>query len=58
MYFLQLLSLAIAAAVLPVRASSCRPFPSSMIEFSAGFEQPGPPLIKAEYETSFIQHKW
>ncbi|CAI7647507.1 unnamed protein product [Penicillium crustosum] len=58
MYFLQILSLAIAAAVLPVGASNCRPFPSSMIEFSAGFEQPGPPLIKAEYKTSFIQHKW
>ncbi|KAK4914450.1 hypothetical protein LTR66_017152 [Elasticomyces elasticus] len=29
-----------------------------MIEFSSGFEQPSPPVIQAEYQTSFIQHKW
>ncbi|KAL4783379.1 hypothetical protein BJX76DRAFT_358021 [Aspergillus varians] len=58
MRFLQLLSVSLAAVVLPVRASSCRPFPSSMIEFSSEFKQPTPPMVKAEYETSFIQHKW
>ncbi|CAG7955668.1 unnamed protein product [Penicillium salamii] len=58
MRFLQLLFATIAASVLPVNASSCRPFPSSMIEFSSDFEQPTPPMIQAEYQTSFIQHKW
>ncbi|CAG8342212.1 unnamed protein product [Penicillium salamii] len=58
MRFLQLLFVTIGASALPVNASSCRPFPSSMIEFSSEFEQPTPPMIKAEYQTSFIQHKW
>ncbi|KAB8202989.1 hypothetical protein BDV34DRAFT_200142 [Aspergillus parasiticus] len=58
MHFFQLLAVSLAAGVLPVRASSCRPFPSSVIEFSYGFKQPDPPIIKAEFETSFIQHKW
>ncbi|CAI7606920.1 hypothetical protein N7533_003519 [Penicillium manginii] len=47
-----------AACILEVEASNCSPFPSSVIEFSSGFKQPDPPLIKAEYGTSFIQHKW
>jgi hypothetical protein len=29
-----------------------------MLEFSSGFEQPEPPLVKTEFKTSFIQHKW
>ncbi|KGO75675.1 hypothetical protein PITC_030270 [Penicillium italicum] len=29
-----------------------------MIEFSSEFKQPAPPLIKAEYKTNFLQHKW
>ncbi|GFF28316.1 hypothetical protein IFM51744_00519 [Aspergillus udagawae] len=58
MRFLELLSVSLAAGVLPVRASSCPPFPSSMIEFSSEFEQPDPPMVKAEYKTNFIQHKW
>ncbi|GIJ90092.1 hypothetical protein Asppvi_009042 [Aspergillus pseudoviridinutans] len=58
MRFLQLLSVSLAAGVLPVRASSCPPFPSSMVEFSSEFKQPDPPMVKAEYETNFIQHKW
>ncbi|CAI7585547.1 unnamed protein product [Penicillium bialowiezense] len=57
MHFLPLL-VTIAAGVLPVTASGCRPFPSSMIEFSSGFVQPSPPVIQAEFQTSFIQHKW
>lgn len=58
MRFLQLLAVSLAAGMLPVRASSCRPFPSSVIEFSYGFKQPDPPILKAEFEASFIQHKW
>ncbi|CAG7926613.1 unnamed protein product [Penicillium olsonii] len=58
MHFLQLLFVTAAAGMLPVRAASCPPFPSSMIEFSSGFEQPEAPLINAEFQTSFIQHKW
>ncbi|KAL2785627.1 hypothetical protein BJX66DRAFT_53578 [Aspergillus keveii] len=33
-------------------------FPSSVIEFSGNFQQPQPPLLKTEFQTSFIQHKW
>lgn len=58
MRFLQLFFISLAAGILPVSASSCRPFPSSMIEFSSEFKQPNPPVIKAEYEANFIQHKW
>jgi hypothetical protein len=58
MRFLQLFFISLAAGILPVSASSCRPFPSSVIEYSSGFEQPNPPMIKAEYEANFIQHKW
>ncbi|RAL17419.1 uncharacterized protein BO97DRAFT_380818 [Aspergillus homomorphus CBS 101889] len=58
MRFFQTFFVLLAAGTLPVRASSCRPFPSSMNEFSAGFQQPDPPIIKAEYQASFIQHKW
>lgn len=36
----------------------CPPFPLSVVEFSSGFHQPVPPLIKPEFNTSFIQHKW
>ena len=27
-------------------------------EFAAGFKQPHPPAIQAEFTTSFVQHKW
>ncbi|KAH7131747.1 hypothetical protein B0J13DRAFT_108154 [Dactylonectria estremocensis] len=37
---------------------TCAPFPSSMIEFSANFKQPQPPLVKPHFQASFIQHKW
>jgi hypothetical protein len=37
---------------------SCHTFPSSVIEFSGNFQQPQPPLLKTELQTSFIQHKW
>ncbi|KAL3490351.1 hypothetical protein BJX62DRAFT_252015 [Aspergillus germanicus] len=36
----------------------CHAFPSSVIEFSGTFQQPQPPLLKTEFQTSFIQHKW
>lgn len=29
-----------------------------MLEFSSSFQQPEPPLVKTEFQTSFIQHKW
>ncbi|EPS25087.1 hypothetical protein PDE_00018 [Penicillium oxalicum 114-2] len=29
-----------------------------MQEFTGGFEQPKPPMVKSEFQTSFIQHKW
>ncbi|KAJ5136310.1 hypothetical protein N7448_004864 [Penicillium atrosanguineum] len=58
MRFLQLLSVLLATGALAVRDPSCPPFPSSMVEFSSEFKQPDPPMIKAEYETNFIQHKW
>lgn len=48
----------IVACAFGTQASDCHPFPSSVIEFSSGFKQPEPPLLKAEYETNFIQHKW
>ncbi|POR31896.1 Uncharacterized protein TPAR_07907 [Tolypocladium paradoxum] len=46
-------SLAAAAATTP----ACPPFPSSMVEFSAAFAQPLPPLLEPEFNTSFVQHK-
>ncbi|KAJ5975089.1 hypothetical protein N7481_008796 [Penicillium waksmanii] len=58
MRFLHLLYASLATCILEVRASKCSPFPSSVVEFSFGFEQPEPPSIKAEYGTNFIQHKW
>ncbi|KAH8804372.1 hypothetical protein F5884DRAFT_753980 [Xylogone sp. PMI_703] len=53
----------LASVVLGVKADSqikpkCTPFPPSMIEYSAQFQEPQPPLIQSEFETSFIQHKW
>ncbi|KAH7184589.1 uncharacterized protein B0J16DRAFT_397943 [Fusarium flagelliforme] len=47
------ISFASAAAV-----PACPSFPPSMIEFSAGFEQPKPPIVKPEYKAHFVQHKW
>lgn len=58
MRFFHLIYASLAAYTLEVRASSCPPFPSSVVEFSSGFEQPEAPLIKSEYGTNFIQHKW
>lgn len=49
---------ATACAAGPPDESACKPFPSSMLEFSAQFEQPKPPSINPEFNTSFIQHKW
>ncbi|KAH8896732.1 hypothetical protein GQ53DRAFT_818998 [Thozetella sp. PMI_491] len=34
------------------------PFPPTMIEFSSQFQQPLPPVVKTEFNASFIQHKW
>ncbi|KAG9254269.1 uncharacterized protein F5Z01DRAFT_681361 [Emericellopsis atlantica] len=41
-----------------VAAGGCKTFPASMDEYSAGFKQPEPPLVKSEFTTSFVQHKW
>ncbi|KAJ4164438.1 hypothetical protein LMH87_006114 [Akanthomyces muscarius] len=51
-------SLVAVAAGMGATAPSCPPFPSSMVEFSASFKQPEPPLIQPEYRTNFVQHKW
>ncbi|RHZ43941.1 uncharacterized protein CDV56_102991 [Aspergillus thermomutatus] len=53
-----LLSLAMTAVSAKQTAKTCHTFPSSMEEYSAEFQQPNPPLIKNEFKTSFIQHKW
>ncbi|CAM1507636.1 Fc.00g072770.m01.CDS01 [Cosmosporella sp. VM-42] len=49
---------ATAPTALGSKASGCPKFPSSIVEFSAGFKQPEPPLIKSEFKTNFVQHKW
>ncbi|KAH8697087.1 hypothetical protein BGW36DRAFT_295922 [Talaromyces proteolyticus] len=38
--------------------AACTAFPSSVREFSSQFQQPEPPLVKNQFKTSFIQHKW
>ncbi|KAM0543856.1 hypothetical protein ACHAPJ_012093 [Fusarium lateritium] len=40
------------------QSSRCPSFPSSMQEFSAGFKQPEPPVVKPEFQAHFVQHKW
>jgi hypothetical protein len=53
-----LVSLGAAAASATPAQAKCPPFPASVAEFSAGFQQPSPPLIQSEFNTSFVQHKW
>ncbi|KAL2819215.1 hypothetical protein BJX63DRAFT_428861 [Aspergillus granulosus] len=48
----------LGASAKPGSTKSCHQFPSSMIEYSGDFHQPQPPLVKTEFQTSFIQHKW
>lgn len=55
---IMLASLALVKIALASSSANCLPFPASMIEFSANFKQPEPPLIESEYQTHFIQHKW
>ncbi|RSM14291.1 hypothetical protein CEP52_001480 [Fusarium oligoseptatum] len=51
MRFSQLFTaLAASATVMAASSLRCSPFPSSMIEFSSGFIQPEPPLVKPENE--------
>ncbi|KAL4876487.1 hypothetical protein BJY04DRAFT_199761 [Aspergillus karnatakaensis] len=54
------LGLAVGAACKPfsTASSTCHDFPASMIEYSSTFQQPEPPILKTEFQTSFIQHKW
>ncbi|KAJ4026251.1 hypothetical protein NW752_001190 [Fusarium irregulare] len=54
MFFTTLFISFAAAAVVP----ACPSFPPSMVEFSAGFKQPKPPIVKPEYQAHFVQHKW
>jgi hypothetical protein len=56
-FFTQLL---IAATLAMAANTSCRasPFPSSLAVFSSDFKQPQPPIVKAAFEASFVQHKW
>ncbi|KAJ0419178.1 hypothetical protein BJY00DRAFT_314247 [Aspergillus carlsbadensis] len=49
---------ALGASARQNSTKSCYEFPSSMIEFSGNFQQPEPPVLKTEFQTSFIQHKW
>ncbi|KAK5654560.1 hypothetical protein OQA88_7189 [Cercophora sp. LCS_1] len=53
-----LLGTLVVATAGPSATQKCPPFPTSLVEFSSGFHQPPPPLIKPEFNTSFIQHKW
>ncbi|KAJ5490715.1 hypothetical protein N7539_002282 [Penicillium diatomitis] len=43
---------------LETRPKACGHFPTSIQEFTSGFQQPKPPMVKTEFQTSFIQHKW
>ncbi|KAF7713385.1 Uncharacterized protein PECH_001324 [Penicillium ucsense] len=43
---------------LETRTKACSHFPTSMQEFTREFQQPKPPMVKTEFQTSFIQHKW
>ncbi|KAK5993673.1 hypothetical protein PT974_07108 [Cladobotryum mycophilum] len=52
------ITLNIALAAAASIKEDCPPFPSSMLDFSSNFEQPVPPLVKSEFNTSFVQHKW
>lgn len=56
MSYLKFLVATLAATT--VAASSCHPFPSSMVEFSVNFKEPKPPRVKPEFGTNFVQHKW
>lgn len=60
MYFVLLLLVLLFTSpeVTATKPSSCAQFPSSMIEFTSGFQEPSAPLVKDEYTTNFIQHKW
>ncbi|KAK7216577.1 hypothetical protein V2G26_004580 [Clonostachys chloroleuca] len=51
-------SVAASLTVSLALADSCTPFPSSVVPFSSDFKQPEPPLVKSEFQTQFVQHKW
>ncbi|KAM5370889.1 hypothetical protein ACJZ2D_008322 [Fusarium nematophilum] len=60
MHLFPFLATALAAAAVEAKppSSRCTPFPSSIIDFSANFEQPQPPLVSPHFQASFVQHKW
>ena len=53
-----ILASAFATSTAAASSAKCPSFPSSVVEYSSNFKQPAPPLVKSEYATSFIQHKW
>ncbi|KAK5726449.1 hypothetical protein LTS12_027439 [Elasticomyces elasticus] len=46
------------AASKPNKSSRCHQFSDELVEFSSHFQEPEPPLIKTEFRTAFLQHKW
>jgi hypothetical protein len=57
LYTLSFSLVALATSIKP-NDSPCNDFPASMLEFTSGFQQPEPPLVKPEFKTNFVQHKW
>ncbi|KAF1357510.1 hypothetical protein EJ07DRAFT_128118 [Lizonia empirigonia] len=56
---MQVLPLCLVAAVTTLsEASECLLPPPSITPFTSTFNQPAPPLVKPEFESSYIQHKW
>jgi hypothetical protein len=39
-------------------AAACAPFPPSLATYSSQFQQPKPPMLKPEFQTHLVQHKW
>lgn len=57
MQFKYLCFLSVASAVATTKPA-CPPFPPTLVEYSSAFQQPKPPLVKPEFKTGFVQHKW
>ncbi|RFU82182.1 hypothetical protein TARUN_15 [Trichoderma arundinaceum] len=57
-FFQFFLATVISVPAIAEKVPKCTAFPSSMIEYSSGFEQPKPPLVESEFTTNFVQHKW
>lgn len=57
-HLLGLLAVPSPSSMIAAAQPSCSPFPSTIIDFSSTFQQPNPPLISAEFKSSWRQHKW